>query len=355
MTSDTYEFLQEILKTGEVHRWNYPKYVRDVIPNKNSSSTKIIIAFENDDDFLESLGIDGIDDKYVWAKFAHQYESDYYDLDRYTDEWSDGYILTALSDENLEKVDNILKIAEPKLTVIKNDDLVMQEIAKVLINKFPNETEDIIYQYSDENQKCIARAVKEVLVSETKNPFLRFGIIEKNWGWRFETTVSILLNWYRTLKAEDEDIKYLLRKLIERYQPNENRGDWNELEYNSWCDDYDTDSFNYEAGRTLDSLISDLEETMSENENYEDYLKMLDVVSKLGGFNKWIGIKKENRRIKFLSINAETNLLTFIITRKGGDIGPAEKRSVKTLDDLYTTLNHPELFEHLKKTIQKIL
>lgn len=355
MPSDTYEILEEILKTGEVNRWNYPEYVRDIIPSKNPSSTKIIIAFEEDNDFLETLGVDTDDDKYVWAKFAHQYEYDYYDSDRYNDDWTEAYVLGGLSDENLQKVDHILKITEPKLTVIKNDDGVMRQIAKTLSNKFPRETEDITTDYGKENQECIARAVKEVLIRETKNPFLRFGIVEKDWGWRFETTVSILLNWYRTLKAEDEDIKGLLKKLIERYQPNANRGDWYELEYGVWCDDYDSDSFNYEAGRTLDRLISDLEETMSENENYEDYLKMLDVVSKLGGFNKWIPIKKENRVIKFLSIDPETNLLTFQITSKGGDFGKNEKRSVKTLDDLYTTLNHPELFEHLKKTIQKIL
>ena len=52
MASDTYEFLQEILKTGEVDRWNYPEYVRDVVVSRNLGSTKIIIAFENDDDFL---------------------------------------------------------------------------------------------------------------------------------------------------------------------------------------------------------------------------------------------------------------------------------------------------------------
>ena len=355
MASDTYEILQEILKTGEVHRWNYPEYVRDVITTRNPSSTKIIIAFENDDDFLETLGIEDDNDKYVWAKFAHQYEYDYYDSDRYTDDWDEGYVLDGLSEENLQKVDYILKIIEPQLTINVNDDGVKRQVAKVLVNKFPREADEITYEYGYENQQCIARAVKEELLSETKNPFLRFGIVEKDWGWRFETTVSILVNWYRTLKAEDEDIKGLLKRLIQRYQPNTNRGDWYELEYHVWCNDYDKDAFNYEAGKILDKLISDLKETMSENENYEDYLKMLDVVSDLGGFNRWIIIPKEDRRIRFLSIDSETNLLKFQITVKGGDYGKTETRSVKTLDDLYTTLNHPELFEHLKKTIQNIL
>jgi hypothetical protein len=355
MASETYEFLQELLKTGEANRWHYPKYIRNVFDARNNSSIKIIIVFEDDDDFLEALGIDDDNDKYVWRKFAHNYEYDSYDSDRYTDDWTEGYVLDGLSDENLEKVDHILKIIEPELTVNRDDDGVKSKIARVLVNKFPTEVDEITYEYGYENQHCIARAVRKELLSETKNPFLRFGIVEKDWGWRFETTVSILLNWYKTLKAEDEDIKGLLKKLIERYQPNTNRGDWYELEYNVWCNDYDKDAFNYEAGRTLDKLISDLEETMLENENYGDYLKMLDVVSNLGGFNRWIPIKKENRSIRFLSIDPETNLLTFQINAKGGDYGKTEKRSVKTLEDLNTTLNHPELFEHLKKTIEKIL
>jgi hypothetical protein len=57
MPSDTYEILEEILKTGEVNHWNYPEYVRDIIPASNPSSTKIIIAFEEDNDFLETLGV----------------------------------------------------------------------------------------------------------------------------------------------------------------------------------------------------------------------------------------------------------------------------------------------------------
>jgi hypothetical protein len=355
MASETYEFLQELLKTGDADRWNYPKYIRNVFDAKNNSSIKIVIAFENDDDFLESIGVDEDDDKYVWRRFAHNYEYDSYDSDRYTDDWTEGYVLDGLSDENLEKVDHILKIIEPELTVNRGDDVVKSEIAKAFANKFPTEVDEITYEYGYENQHCIARAVREQLLKETKNPFLRFGIVEKDWGWRFETTVSILLNWYRTLKAEDEDIKGLLKKLIERYQPNANRGDWYEMEHSVWCDDYDKDAFNYEAGRILDTLIEAIDESMSENENYEDYLKMLDVVSNLGGFNRWVDIPKEDRRIRFLSIDPKTNLLTFQITKKGGDYGKTERRSVKTFEDLHTTLNHPELFEHLKKTIEKIL
>jgi len=353
MASETYEFLQEIIKTGETNRWNAPEYIRDIIANKNPSSTKIIIAFENDNDFLETLGIVDDDDRYVWSRFSGNYNNESYDGERYHDDWEEGYVLESFSDENTEKVKYILRIVDPTLTLVRGDN--DEKISKIFTNKFPNEVNDIIYEYGKENRECIAREVKKILVNETKNPFVRFGIIEKDWSWRFETTVSVLLNWYRMLKAEDDNIKDLLKKLIEKYQPNSNRGDWYELEYDVFCGDYDKESFNYEAGRSLDHMIDSLNESMSNNENYEDYLKMLDVIANLGGFNTWIMLEKENRKIRFLSIDSMTNLLKFQITGKGGDYGKKEARSVSTLEDLNTTLYHPELFEHLKKTIEKIL
>lgn len=355
MASDTYEFLQEILKSGEVDRWNYPEYVRDVVVSRNPGSTKIIIAFENDDDFLETLGIDD-DDKYVWSKFSHNYEPDHHDLERYNDDWKEGYIFDGLDDENKEKINYILKIIDPTLSLENDPDYRgRSKIANVLENKFPTEVDEIIYEFGYQNQLCIGRAVKKELLYETKNPYLRFGIVEKDWGWRFETTVSILLNWYRTLKAEDEDLKGLLTKLIERYQPNTDRGDWYELEYSVWCEDYDKDEFNYQAGKILDKLVEDLIENMTDNENFNEYLKILDVVSDLGGFNKWIPLPDVDRSINFSSIDPETNRLVFWLTPVGGKLKNMEERSVKTVDELYTTMHNPELFEHLKKTIKKIL
>lgn len=355
MASETYEFLQEILKTGEVNRWLYPDYINNVISARNPSSTRIIIEFTGDE-FLETLGIENSDDKYTWNKFSGTYNYDYdIDYDRYRDDWKEGYIIDYLSEKNKEKVISILEFVSPELSVNLNleDQDSKIKVSELFENKF-EETSDIINYYGIELENCIGRAVKEILINETKNPYLRFGIIEKYHGWKFETSVGILLNWYKQLKVEDFDIKQLLTTLIMKYQPNVDRGDWYDLEYSVGCDDFDSETFNYDVEKILDSLIDTLEESMVENENYGEYLKIIAVVSNLGGFDRWIDIEKENRRIKFLSINPKTSLLIFNITKKGGSYS-SETRSVNTLDDLNTTLNHPELFEHLKKTIKKIL
>jgi hypothetical protein len=91
---------------------------------------------------------------------------------------------------------------------------------------------------------------------------------------------------------------------------------------------------------------------------------MYYIVNKLGGFDKWIPLQKENRFIKFVNFNGETNTLVFYITKKGGTDNPeydgsldsiSEKRSVNNVEDLNNEIYHPELFESIKKHLRKFL
>jgi len=351
MASETYEFLKNIYDGEEVSRWNYPdKLIYDIRPARYPQSTQVIIAFDSDDDFLDVLGIENSDDKWTWGRFMGRgYYGDEVDTERWRYDWEEGYIIEGFNEEQKEKVREILKLTNPKLTLTNENTSI---VAKFLMNTFENEVDDIIYDYSYESDQCIRREVIEILEKETKNPFLKHGIVEEQHAYKFKTTVGILLNWYKTLKAENEDLKGLLKVLVERYQKNADRGGWYELEYSSWCNDFDKESLSKSYDNNLDKMLEAAEETLENNPDYEEYIALLGRVTELGGFDKWINVQNGNR-IKFHDIDRDTNTLRIIYSKKGEWKG--QMRSVKNVEDLNTMIYNLELFESIRKILRKLL
>ena len=354
MPSETYEFLKKIASGEEVDRWRYPdELIYSITPSKFPNSTKITISFENDDDFLYVLGIEEDDDKYVWRRFMGNYygsgiETDWY---RWKDEWDEGYIIDSFNEENREKVKEILKFVYPELELTNE---TSSKVSKFLADRFESQIEYIINEYGNKNDECTERAVRKVLEGETENPFYRFGIIEKNKHYKYETTVGILLNWYKTLKAQDEDLRELLRGLIDRFQKNISRGDWYELEYNSWCNDYDTEGFQRETSWYLDKILEEIEENLEDYPNVDDYRKLYDKVMELGGFNKYIELPKSNETgIRIHKLDPVTNKVELSVIDSTGK--KKQERRKLSLDELNSLLYNYELFEQMRKIIKTIL
>jgi hypothetical protein len=352
MASKTYEYLKKIYNNEEVgYRWEYPDdLIYDVRGGKTPSSTQIIIAFDNDDDFLDILGIEDNEDKWVWRKFMgrgyYDGEVDTHDTE---EDWDNGHIISEFNSEQIEKLSQILKITNPKLTLTDGD---FSQVAKFLKSMFDSEVNDIIYDYAYEYEQCNRKGVITILEDETKNPFSRFGVVELQHGYKFKTTVGILLNWYKMLNAEDEDLKGLLTRLIEKYDNNASRGGWSELEYNDNCYDLDKDAIHKSFDKNLNEMLEAAEETFEYKQNYQEYINLLNIVNKLGGFDKWIDIQDGNK-IRFHDIDRDTNTLRIVYSKKGDWKG--EARSVNNVEDLNTMMYNLELFEHLSKMVQKIL
>ena len=147
---------------------------------------------------------------------------------------------------------------------------------------------------------------------------------------------------------EDDDIKHLLKSLFEKYNPKSDIGGWEEIRYNSYCDDYDSEGVQMEISHELDKII----EIIEEEGVHDEFQKIYDVVIKLGGFNKMLDLKEKEISVIFDSIDPHTGQLVFKLYKKGGKM---EKRSVDNLEDLYLNLYHPELFESVKDILNRIL
>lgn len=352
MASETYKFLKSIVNGEEVSRWDYPDPLIDYVKiSEPRTSTKITIAFDNDDDFLEVMGIEDENDRWAWNRYKSSYDYDF-DTYRYQEDWDEGYLIRNFDQSNIDLVNQILKYTKPGLIYSDENEESRREVSKFLSSMFSDECDEIAYEYGVLDWDCILRSVNQVLEEETSNPFIKLGIIQKIHGYKFESTVGVLLSVYRLLKAEDDDLKELLKKVDEKVNPNKNRGDWYELEYNTYCDDFDNETFQYEVGRILTRMLEKAEEDLVGNTNFEEFNNLYDKVISLGGFNKHIPLEHKEMSVIFEKINPETNKLIFKVYK---DKGGFERRSVDNLEDLNLQLHHPELFESIKNIIKKLL
>ena len=349
MASETYEFLKKVAKGEEVNRWSYPDELINYISYTRGKSPKVEITFDNDDDFLEILGVTDEDDLYLWRRFMGRYSYDYdFDMWRYEEDWKEGYVVDSFKDENIEITNKILKLIDPNLH-LGNNDTDNHKIARVLDIEFSDEVSDITYEYGRYNEECTSRAVQKYLMDETNDPFRNFGIIQKQHAYKFVTSVNILLNLYKMLNAEDEDLKGMLKLLYENYG-GITVGDWYDLEYNVYCDDYDTEGFQQEVKRNLNKILEKAEEDF-EGADQEEFNKMYDKVMSLGGFSNLIDLPEKGIQVLFYKFDPKTNKLYFDIykgTKK-------EIRSVNNLEDLNLALYHPELLENIRKILKKLL
>jgi len=348
---ETYEYLKKLSKKDltdvRFSKYQYPDIIDDIKYNYDSPSSSVIyFEFENTEEYFKILGIDNEEDIYVWNKFMDNYYYDYdYDYYRYEEDWKEGYILKEFSPENLNLVKQILRLVNPSMVLRDDDtDTNMGIIATYLDKRF-GDIEYIVSEYGSLNQDCTRRAVSNVLKNETKNPFKKLGISETYGNYRFKTTLGVLIHWYETLEAKNFDIPELLKLMLTKYD-RESRGNWYELEYNVWCDDFEWDSFHKETARHLNDILEKVEEDLSEDVSFERYNELFNIVEKLGGFRRWINIPSKKIEVYFSDLDIKTGKLSFT-SRKPNH--PSEDRSVDNVEDLNLSLYHPELFEQLKK------
>ena len=353
MASETYEFFKDLANGKEINRWSYPdKLIYDVRQTRGSNSIKVVITFDNDDDFLDVLGIgEDEEDRYIWRRYTGSYYHGDWDRYRYDDDWSEGYTLQNFNQENTELVNEILKYTNPTLRVIEGDYGNLSKISRFLETRFKDVIDELVYDSAEQREDCIYEGAKQVIMKETDNPFKRFGIVQKSHGYKFETTVNVILKLYRLLNAEDEDLKGLLTKLHEKYPQVSYIGDWENLQYEAWCDDFDENLEQENFKKHLEKILDEIRDN-SDEYDIEEFNKLYDKVHELGGFDKWINIPEKKITINFISLDEKTNTLRMQIQKLGS---PIQQRSINNLEDLNLTLYHPELFESVKKTLRKFL
>jgi len=345
----TYEFLKKVSK-GYDPKWNDngddPIIDRINFNERNPSSSKVVIKFEDDEVFLDTIGVEDSDDVYTYRAFTGNYSGRDYDTYNENNRWENGeYIGDSFSDENKLKAFKIAKFYSNGLT---SDDY--KGISEILSEHFGRIVDDLIFEYTSKWQDCIDDMVKDIVLGEIAKPFDKFGIKEIHRGYRFETTVGVLLHWYHDLENNRFTLSELLNKLIKLYDKKD-RGHWNELEYEVYCEDWDDSIMQEYYSKSLDSMLEKVEED-DRFINIDEYNEMTSYIEEKYGY-EWIRTKKDPDT-QFLIINVQPETNKALVNVHNDKTGKTHKRLLD-MDGLYQLDNQPELFNERRIISKKFL
>jgi hypothetical protein len=345
----TYEFLKKVSK-GYDPKWNDngddPIIDRINFNERNPSSSKVVIKFEDDEVFLDTIGVEDSDDVYTYRVFIGNYSGRDYDTYGEEDRWRQGeFIDYYFNDENKRKAFQIAKFYENR---IKPNDY--KDIASILSDNFERIVDDFIFEYASKWKDCIDDVVKDIILGEIAKPFDKFGIKEIHRGYRFETTVAVLLHWYSDVENDKFTLSELLNKLIKLYGKKD-RGYWNELEYEVDCADWDDNVMQEYYSKSLDSMLEKVEED-DRFINIDEYNEMTSYIEKKYGY-EWIRTKKDPDT-QFLIINVQPETNKALVNVHNDKTGKNHKRLLD-MDGLYQLDNQPELFNERRIISKKFL
>jgi hypothetical protein len=343
----TFEFLKSVYY-GYEPRWSEnggDKIIGEIKFNSKSPSNSIVvIEFDNDEDFLNIFDLDG-DDIYEWRYYMSDYSNVDYDTYRYTEDWDEGdFIEYAFDDQNKEKLINIVRTFYPSTDVTNRKKI--SELMKEIDSNF---VDGVVDEYASEWETCVYNGVRDEIRSELENPFTKFGIKQKSLAYKYETTVGVLLTWYKQLKSEDANLSDLLKEMIDKLDRNNYRGNWAELRYSTDCHDWNNDAYQSYVSNQIDKII----EKYEEDERFVDYYDFIELQQKVDqeyGFDKWIPVKTdENTFFKIDKIDPGTNKI--IVTFRNNMSDEREQKRSVGFEDLKRIETQYELFEQIKRIV----
>lgn len=257
--------------------------------------TEITVDFNNDDIFLDAIGLDD-DDKYFLKNisFGDNYELfDYYNI---KDDFKDGYIIYGdLDEENLKKLNYISSVLLPGENFNLDDDKFKTKFSEVLISFYENQVENIISEWKEE-QEIASKEYADNVVEKELDEYLnkiRFSVFSK--FDKITTTISQLIMWWVRLgRPEINDVAEFFIKIIEK-SGNSNIGGWDDLRYTGNVE-INTERFNNYVSSQLDDII----EIIEEDETINEFVKMTKRISSKFdvGYGKWAPLPK-NKKIMY--------------------------------------------------------
>ena len=314
--------------------------------NRGKSLVELSFDYEEYAKLFIDSKRDNMNDNLIGIAFGNYYHGDSVFIDTYyygDEEFKEGYIIGEFSDENLDKLREILKIAYPKVSKLENQEQ-KSECAQWMLLNFKRESEEIASDYAVEFDNALVEGLKEYLLHRLCDPLKFLMVIEQTCGKRYYTTVDNLIKLYEMSKLnKDAEISEVLSKII---ADNDLLIDEDLYEdYYSYYDskNFDSLSFNKEVERQLNKIEEKIQEQLEEgdlkkNKEIYDFL-----MSKNFKFDEWTSFPKEKNFNKsdgkFKIRNIEDGKVHIIATHSNGTRG-----GHLDLEGLKKFLYHPELF-----------
>ena len=308
----------EDIKNGEVDRWGVSKidplmysYERD-----RDGNITLNLDFDNNLDYWDLFDWnEGDADKIYLDMALSSYGSpDYFDTYTAEEDWKEGYLFAYFDDKQMETLQKLMKIINPKLYECTlglkkyDEENCRQKVANFLEITFEREVSDIISEYTYDMNQDTADGIKKYLNENYSNMFEEYGLPMTGTYYRKSVNFNDLMKTYRKYNPNfNLPLFSLLKKIIdvENISPPELA----DSIYEFRTGDYEyIDTYN-----AIEKLLYKMEEYIEENsEVSENYVDFYDFINKIGGFDRWFVMPGDERYdIKITDLDSMDNRVTF--------------------------------------------
>lgn len=350
---DTYQLLMDI-KNGKTFRryYDFTEYdeliYRIELKEKNPAKSIIQIHFEDEEQYCSLFEELSDDDKW-FIKVLFSYYDGYEFKDGYStdDDWNEGYLLRGFSQENIDKVREILKYTNPNLVNFDStDDDACREVSQFLDNLDSNRISYITGEYTSLFNYSANKVAKQEITNDLCNVLTPYYFITKYCMSDYFTSVGLLLKLYDRYGNPEMTILELL-EVIGKTMTNVSGG-YYEYSYEYGYNEFDDNAFNQEVSNNLDKMLEDI------LEDYDDSKQEIynNVIAKYGIDKTHKIPTSEDESFKIVRIDDETGKIVISKFKTSDPWGTREEHSY-TAEEFNSFLNNYKLFE--SKRIKNII
>jgi hypothetical protein len=349
-TSKIYDLLLRV-KNGYNPGWStyfsrYDDILDDIRFNdKSPGSSTVVIKFMSYDDYFKLFDEDELYDEDIRTiqYFLNDQWENNYDTYELSETWNGGYLQNLFNEDNLELINNIVSILSNN-----SSKMSFEQKSQLIHDNFSDEVESITSEWSEIEHNCKINKIQESLYKEFGNQFYTMGIREEYPLYKYRVTVNSLIKLFNIFKLQDKNISDVLKEII-KINGESHGYNYNEMYWNTSCEDFDEESFNRDANWYLTKIYDKILDDDKYVDVYE-YFHIKELIEKEYGFDKWNKINtKDDLYLNVNEIDTETNKINITIRSKNGD----EDRSV-TYDELIRLQTQYELFNEIRKIQNKI-
>lgn len=306
----------------------------------NPKKSIVYIGFEDAQTYFKTIGISE-NDEYIFDRLFGGYYYDnslnLYDGYRAYDDFKEGYTFHHFSDENMEKLNEIIKYISPENYNFQPEETWGEVVGEKLLDLFGRETDTIIETMSQLENECIDNSVKTDLTDLFCDVYSNYGIFVQSCFLKYFTSVGMLISTYNRFDDKTLSLKELFKEIMEPYTDE----DFQERIYETYCDENYDEEFNKEVETQLDKIL----ETIEEGDMFIDIKGFNELYSQAVnkyGINKYNVVPKDNtKKFRILGINPSINKI--VIEVVDWDKNEFEKRELD-IEEFNNFLYTGELF-----------
>jgi hypothetical protein len=301
--------------------------------------------FGDSDDYIKYF-LDEEDNEYNWGHYTNGgfFREEYLD-GRESEEWDEGYPISALNAENKQKLEKIGKLLFPdKVDVFQKsptypEHYASQERVARAFDSHDFLKDKLLDAYVSAENYSHSVAANEAMQNVDNDISGTLGF--ENDGKKFEQykiPISSMVLLYSRFGSPNEDIDDVVKRAAEKLSSFPYDSPW-ELLAESYDNEVFKREYQPEASDVLDQVLEEIKEN---SKNLEEYRKILNYIDKLGGFGNRTSINNGKNFIIFKDVDLEDNKIRIQLMGEDRWYGKGYK---VTLDTLVNLLNNFSLFD----------